>query len=105
MDEQQRQATEDLARAAQEIAEVIRPMMESAGIYSVSIHRYATTIQGHGRLPHGVVPSRSHIAEGLSFRAWDVLSGVEEVRSEPHVQQATEPQPVNVASALAEASR
>jgi len=80
MDEQ-RQATWNLARLVAELAEVLRPAMAEAGIYSVAIRPDIAAIQGHGSLPDGVITTLEHEADGFQYRSWAIVPGVEETRS------------------------
>ena len=80
MDEQ-RQATEDLARLVAEAAEALRPAMAEAGVYCITIRRGVAALQGHGSLPEGAAVTASHEADGTEYRTWAIVPGVEETRS------------------------
>jgi hypothetical protein len=80
MDEQ-RQATENLARLVAEVAEALRPMMEEAGIYCITIRPDIAALQGPGNLPDGALVTASHDADGFQYRTREIVPGVDETRS------------------------
>lgn len=72
-----REATERLAARVAEFAAEVRPLMQAADVYDVSISGYLLRLQGHGEVP---APTHSRHADGLWTEAEVGATDVLEIR-------------------------